>query len=54
VPDDEAHFLRRAERGRDEQIALVLAVVVIGYDNDLATGKCRDRGLDALMRLAHG
>src|SRR5213593_2468164 len=30
VADDEGHLLRRAERRRDEQIAFVLAVVVVG------------------------
>ncbi len=40
MADDEGHFLGRAERGRDDEIALVLAVVVVGDDDDFAA---RDR-----------
>ena len=47
------HLLRRAERGRDEQIALVLAVVVVGDDDDLALGEGRDGLVDALMGFEH-
>ena len=39
VADDERHLLRGAERGRDDQIALALAVVVIGHDDELAPGE---------------
>ena len=44
MADDEGHFLGGAERGRDDEIALVLAVVVVGHDDDFAA---RDR-LDGL------
>ncbi|KAF0211484.1 MAG: hypothetical protein FD172_1899 [Methylocystaceae bacterium] len=42
MADDEGHFLGRAERGGDDEVAFVLAIVVIGDDNDFATG----HGLD--------
>ena len=54
VADDEGHLLRRAERGGDEQVALVLAVVVVGDDDDLALGEGLDRGLDAVVGIRHG
>jgi len=44
MADDEGHFLGGAERGRDDQIAFVLAVVVVRHDDDFAA---RDR-LDGL------
>jgi hypothetical protein len=53
VAYDERHFLGRAKRGGHEQIALVLAIVVIGDDNDLAAGKGRNRRFDALVGLDH-
>ena len=49
VADDERHLLRRAERGGDEQVALVLAIVIVGDDHDLALGEGGDHSLDALM-----
>ena len=36
IADDERHLLGRAQRSRDEQVAFVLAVVVVGDDHDLA------------------
>ena len=36
IADDEGHFLRRAQARGHHQIAFVLAVVVIGHDDDLA------------------
>ena len=53
IADDEGHLLRRAERSRDEQVALVLAVVVVGDHNDLAFGKGLDRGIDAAVAIGH-
>ena len=53
IADDERHLLRRAERGRDEQIALVLAVVVVGDDDDLAFGEGLDRRFDASVAIGH-
>ena len=57
VADDERHLLGRAERRRDEQIALVLAVVVVGDDHDLALGEGGDNGfnadMDILMSFLH-
>jgi hypothetical protein len=35
--------------GGDEEIALVLAVVVVGHDDKLAAGECRDHVLNAAM-----
>ena len=36
MADDEGHFLGRAERRGDDEIAFVFAIVVIGDDDDLA------------------
>jgi hypothetical protein len=36
-------------RGRDEKIAFIFAVVVVGYDDDFAPGEGFDRGFDAMM-----
>src|SRR3984957_12661088 len=50
VADDERHLLGGAQRGRDNQIALALAVVVIGDDHEFAAGE----GLqDVLDRVGH-
>ena len=53
VADDEGHLLRRAVRGGDEQVALVLAVVVVGDDHDLAPGEGLDRRFDAVVGVGH-
>ncbi len=47
VPDDESHLLGRAKRGRTDEVAFVLPVVVIRHDDDLAA---RDR-LDGLVDI---
>ena len=39
--------------GRDEQVALVLAVVVVGDDDDLAAGEGLDRRFDAFVGVGH-
>ncbi len=53
MADDERHLLRRAQVRGDEQIAFVLAVVVVGDDDDLAAGECGDGGADALVGVFH-
>jgi hypothetical protein len=53
MTDDERHLFRRAQARRNKQIALVLAVVVIGHDDEFATCKGSDGGLDTLMRIVH-
>jgi hypothetical protein len=53
VPDDERHLLRRAQRGGDEQVALVLAVVVIGDHEHLAAGKGGNGFINAEMGFQH-
>ena len=53
IADDERHFFRRAERGGDEQIALVLAIVVVGDDHDLAFGEGLDRRIDFFVGIGH-
>ena len=53
VADDERHFLRRAQRAGDEQIAFVLAVVVIGDNDDLAAGERGDGVSDTLVGVVH-
>jgi hypothetical protein len=37
----------------DEQVAFVLAVVVVGHDKNFAARKSGDRSLDPLMRVFH-
>ena len=55
VADDEPHLLGRAQRARDEQIALVFAVVVVGDDHDLAAREGGDCLLDVALRaVVHG
>ena len=46
-------FSGRAQRGCHEQIALVLAVVVVGDHDDLASGKGLDGLVDTLMGFEH-
>ena len=54
VADDEGHLLRgRVHRGQD-QITLVLAVVVVGDDDDLAPAEGFDRLSDAGLRHEFG
>jgi hypothetical protein len=53
IANDEGHLFRRAQARRDEQVAFVLAVVVVGHDEDFAAGKSGDRSLDPLMRVVH-
>ncbi len=51
VADDEGHLLRRAEGRGDDEVALVLAVVVVRDDDDLAAGE----GLEGIGdRVRHG
>ena len=38
MPHDERHLLWRAERCGDDEIALPLAVIIIGYDDEFALG----------------
>ena len=53
MTDDERHLFWRAQACRNEQIALVLAVVVVGHDDEFASRKGSDGGLDTLMRVVH-
>jgi hypothetical protein len=48
MTDDERHFFGRAERGRNNQVALALAVVVIGNHDKLALGKGMQNFLDRI------
>ena len=50
MADDERHFFRRAQRGRDDQIALTLAVVIVGNHDKLALGEGMQNFLD---RVGH-
>src|SRR5438874_3699279 len=50
VADDERHLLGRAERSRDDQVALALAIIVVGHDDELAAGKGLQYFLD---RIGH-
>ena len=53
MTNDERHLLRSAQACRHEQIALVLAIVVVGDDDEIAARKGGYRRSDALMRVAH-
>ncbi len=46
VVEEERDALRRGELGRHDQVALVLAVLVVDHDEDLATGERGHRVLD--------
>ena len=53
IANDEGHLLRsRMDRGEHE-IALVLAVVVVGDGNDLALGKGLDGRFNACVTIEH-
>ena len=43
VVEEEGDALRRGELGRHDQVALVLAVLVVDHDEDLASGEGRRR-----------
>ena len=53
IADDERHLLGRAERRRDEKIAFVLAIVVVGDRDDLAAGEGGNGGFNAMMYVLH-
>ena len=53
VADDERHLLRRAQARRDKQVAFVLAVVVIGDDDEFAAREGGDGGADVLVSVVH-
>src|SRR4249919_1029346 len=48
MANDECHLFRRAERGRNDQIALALPVVVVGNDDEFAVGKGLQNFLDGI------
>src|ERR1700732_4762735 len=50
VADDERHLVGRAQRRRDDQVALALAVLVIGNDDEFAVGEGVQHFLD---RIGH-
>ena len=49
VSDDEGHLIGRAVRGRNEEIAFIFAVIVVGHDDDFALGEGLDRDFDAVI-----
>jgi hypothetical protein len=40
-------------RGRNEEIALILAIIVVSYDDDCAFGEGFDRSFNALVIVRH-
>jgi hypothetical protein len=40
-------------RGRNEEIALIFAVIVVGHDDDFALGEGLYRSFDAVMVIRH-
>ncbi len=55
VADDEGHLLGRAKGRRDEQIALVLAIVIVGDDDQFAAAERGDGVFNGLkgVGIAH-
>jgi hypothetical protein len=53
VADDEGHLFGRAVDRRDDQIALVLAPVIIGDDDDLAALEGADCFDDLFLVVGH-
>jgi hypothetical protein len=51
IADDERHLLGCAKRSGDDQVALVLAIVVIGDGDDLATGESLDGVCDGIEHV---
>ncbi len=54
VADDEGHLLRRGVHRGHHEVALVLAIVVVGDDDDLAAREGFDGCGDAGLRVGHG
>ncbi len=50
---DEGHLLRRAMDGRDDQVAFVLAPVIVHHDDDLAALEGADSFDDFLLIVGH-
>lgn len=48
MPDHEGHLLRRDVLGRDDEVALILAVRRVEDDDELAVSECADGVLDAV------
>jgi HAMP domain-containing protein len=53
MTNNECQLLRRAQACRHEQVTLVLAIIIVGDDNELAARKGCYRRLDVLMRVVH-
>ena len=53
MPDDESHLLGRAKACRNNEITFILAVVIVGHDNDLASGERLDSRFYAGMGLRY-
>ena len=53
VADDECHLFGRAQACGDKQVALALAIVVIGDDDKLAARERTYRRADALLSVVH-
>ena len=52
IADDEGHLVWRRMDGGEDQVALVLAVIIISDDDDLPAGECVDDRRDT--GLGHG
>ena len=48
IADDEGHLLGGAKRSGDDQVALVLAIIIVGHGHDLATGESLDGVCDGI------
>src|SRR5262245_4252564 len=53
MANNECHLFRRAQRSRDEQIAFVFAIVIVGDDDDPACGKGGTHRLYTTIVIEH-
>ena len=43
MTDDESHLFRRAKRGGTDEVAFVLAIIVVGHDDEVSPRDGIDR-----------
>src|SRR5262245_13873326 len=53
MANNECHLFRRAQRSRDEQIAFVFAIVIVGDDDDPASRKGGKHRLYTMIVIEH-
>ena len=53
VPNDERHLFRGGMNGGDHDVALVLAIVIVGDDDKFAACERLDHGVDLMLAFQH-